>query len=43
MTMEDELFVRDFFATLGKLGVFSAVIPSPDFEPLDGSTARGWQ
>jgi len=35
LTLEDERFVHEFFAALGGLGVFSAVIPAPNFEPLD--------
>jgi hypothetical protein len=35
LTMEDERFLRTFFATLGGLGAFAAVIPGPNFEPLD--------
>jgi Icc-related predicted phosphoesterase len=32
---EDERFVHDFYAALGGLGVFTAVIPGPDPGPLD--------
>jgi hypothetical protein len=35
LTMEDERFVHEFGAALGGMGVFCAVIPSPNFEPLD--------
>jgi len=35
VTPEDERFVHDFCAALGGLGVFCAVIPGPNFEPLD--------
>jgi Icc-related predicted phosphoesterase len=35
LTLEDERFVQAFFKALGGLGVFSAVIPGPNFEPLD--------
>jgi Icc-related predicted phosphoesterase len=35
MTKEDEHFVNDFFAVLGGLKTFSAVIPGPNFAPLD--------
>jgi len=35
LTLEDERFVHEFGAALGGLGVFSAVIPGPNFEPLD--------
>ncbi len=35
ITREDALFVMEFFKALGGLGVFSAVIPEPSFEPLD--------
>jgi hypothetical protein len=33
--VEDERFVHEFGAALGELGVFSAVIPGPNFEPMD--------
>jgi hypothetical protein len=35
LSPEDERFVHEFGAALGGLGVFSAVIPGPNFEPLD--------
>jgi hypothetical protein len=35
LTPEDERFLHEFGAALGGLGVFSAVIPGPNFEPLD--------
>lgn len=35
LTAEDEGFVHEFFAALGELAVFSAVIPGPNFEPGD--------
>jgi hypothetical protein len=35
VALEDERFVHDFGAALGRLEVFSAVIPGPNFEPLD--------
>ena len=35
MTQADSRFVKDFFATLGGLGVFCAVIPGPADGPLD--------
>jgi Icc-related predicted phosphoesterase len=35
LTLEDERFVQAFFKALGSLGVFSAVIPGPNFQPLD--------
>jgi hypothetical protein len=35
MTREDSIFVERFFATLGGLGVFSAVIPGAEDTPLE--------
>jgi hypothetical protein len=35
LTPEDEQFVHEFFDALGGLGVFCAVIPGPNFQPLD--------
>jgi hypothetical protein len=35
LTLEDERFLQEFGAALGRLGVFSAVIPGPNFQPLD--------
>jgi hypothetical protein len=35
LTLEDERFVHEFLAALEGLRVFSAVIPGPNFEPLD--------
>jgi hypothetical protein len=35
VTLEDERFVHEFGAALGGLKVFSAVIPGPNFVPLD--------
>jgi hypothetical protein len=35
VTREDEQFLYDFAAALDGLGVFCAVIPGPNFEPLD--------
>jgi hypothetical protein len=35
LTREDERFVHEFGAALGGLGVFTAMIPGPNFEPLD--------
>ena len=35
LTLEDERFVLEFCAALEGLGVFSAVIPGPNFEPMD--------
>lgn len=35
LTLEDERFVHEFCAALGGLGVFSAVIPGPNFQPMD--------
>src|SRR5262249_3153044 len=35
VTPEDEHFWHEFAAALGGLGIFSAVIPGPGFEPMD--------
>ena len=35
LSMDDERFVHEFGATLGSLQIFCAVIPSPNFEPMD--------
>jgi Icc-related predicted phosphoesterase len=35
LSREDALFIEEFFAVLGKTGVFSAVIPGPAGEPLE--------
>jgi hypothetical protein len=35
LAKEDALYVREFFAVLGRLGVFSAVIPGPAGAPVD--------
>jgi hypothetical protein len=37
LTREDEQLVHDFFQALGELGTFSAVIPGPNFQPMDES------
>lgn len=35
LTLEDQQFIHDFTRTLGDLAIFSAVIPGPNFVPLD--------
>jgi hypothetical protein len=35
LTLEDERFVHEFLEALGGLGIFCAVIPGPNFQPLD--------
>jgi hypothetical protein len=35
VTLEDEPFLHEFARALGGLGVFSAVIPGPNFQPMD--------
>jgi hypothetical protein len=35
VTQEDEGFVHEFFAALGGLEVFCALIPGPNFQPMD--------
>ena len=35
LALEDEQFVLQFFKALGQLGVFSAVIPAANFQPID--------
>jgi len=43
LTLKQGRFVEEFFATLGKLGVFSAVIPAPGGEPLEEFLRLGLQ
>ena len=35
LTPEDERFVHEFLESLGELGTFCAVIPGPNFQPMD--------
>jgi hypothetical protein len=35
LTLEDGKFIKEFFAALGELRVFTAIIPAPFGEPLD--------
>ena len=43
LTSEDTRFVEEFFATLGGLGEFTAVIPGPKGEPLEEFLRLGMQ